>query len=403
VVGPRQALHAVGRELDALVARTPAHRDRYVDLLRVVAIGVVVVWHWSLSVLHWSGDRWVMPNPIHDVPGGWLATWLLQVVPVFFVVGGYANAAAWWAARRDGRGLTGYLSARLRRLLVPVAVFGAAWGVFEAVAHVAVPEYRGVLAYGLVVFTPLWFIAAYLWVVLLTPLTATAHARARWLTLGGLVVAVALADLGRFAVGVAALGWVNTALVWVLIHQLGYFYRDGTLTRLGRWAALGLVVAAAAALAVLTSLEAYPRSMVATVGQERSNILPTTVTIALVAVLQLGVVLLVRAPVTRWLRRPRAWRPVVAGNAVIMTVFLWHMTALLVVLATLGALGVALPAEPTAGWWLARPFWLVAPAPVLAVLVAVVGRFEWAPRRSLRPVGRMARGGRPHSTSKGPS
>jgi hypothetical protein len=30
-----------------------------------------------------------MPNPIHVVPGGWLATWLLQVMPVFFLVGGY--------------------------------------------------------------------------------------------------------------------------------------------------------------------------------------------------------------------------------------------------------------------------------------------------------------------------
>jgi hypothetical protein len=67
---------------------------------------------------------------------------------------------------------------------------------------------------------------------------------------------------------------------------------------------------------------------------------------------------------------------VVAGNAVVFTVFLWHMTALLAVFVTVEHLGYRPPAEPTAAWWLARPFWLVAPAGVLAVLVAVFGPLE---------------------------
>jgi hypothetical protein len=369
-------LREVDRKLDALVAATPADRDRYVDFLRVLAIGVVVLWHWALSILFWSGERWVMPNPIHAVPGSWLATWLLQIVTVFFIVGGYANAAAWWAARRDGRGAAGYYSVRMRRLLVPIGVFLACWGAVELVAHLVVTGYPGVHRYALILFTPLWFIAAYVWVVLLTPLTATAHARGRWWALASLAVAIVACDAGRFAAGVAGLGWLNTALIWVFIHQLGYFYRDGTLAALGRWTAAGLVVAGVLLLAALTSLEVYPRSMVATVGQERSNILPTTVPIAVMAVLQAGVIMLLRAPVTRWLRRPRAWKPVVAANSVILTVFLWHMTALLVVLAGLRALDVRLPTGPSAVWWAQRPLWVLGPAVVLAALVAVFGRFE---------------------------
>src|SRR5690606_25700521 len=256
-VGVRQALATVNQELDTLVARTPARRDRYVDLLRAVAIGVVVVWHWSLSVLAWTGDRWVMPNPIHQAPEGWAATWLLQIMPVFFFVGGYANAAAWSAARRDGRGLAGYYRARLRRLLTPVGVFLAVWVAFEVTVNLVVPGYPGVLRYGIIAFTPLWFIAAYLWVVLLTPLTATAHTRARWWTTGLLPGAVAAADLARFAAGLDLAGWLNTALVWVLIHQFGYFYRDGTLDRIGRWGAVTLLAAGLLTLAWLTSLPAY--------------------------------------------------------------------------------------------------------------------------------------------------
>jgi hypothetical protein len=386
----RRAWRRWHRRLDATVAGTPATRDRYVDFLRVFAIGVVVLWHWALSLLHWTGERWVMPNPLHQVPGSWLATWLLQVVPIFFIVGGYANASAWWAARRDGRGVTGYLAARLRRLLIPVGVFVAVWVGFEVLAHLAVPGYPGVLTYAPIVFTPLWFLVAYMWVVLLTPLTATAHARARWLTIGGIATVVAGCDLGRFAAGIHLFGWVNTALVWVFIHQLGYFYRDRYGQRPGGGPAAGdrrsgVVLAAAGVLllATLTTLPAYPSSMVATVGQERSNILPTTATIAGLAVLQSGVIMLVRAPVSRWLPRPAVWKPVVAANAVILTVFLWHMTALLLVLAGLRALDVALLSEPTVTWWIQRPFWVLAPAAVLAVLIVMFARFEEAGR--LRP------------------
>ncbi|QAY62613.1 hypothetical protein ET495_04360 [Xylanimonas allomyrinae] len=89
--------------LDALVDATPASRERVVDLLRVLAIGVVVLWHWSLSLTHWRPDGVLtMPNPIPDVPGGWAMTWVFQVMPVFFLVGGYANLAGWQAVTRDG-------------------------------------------------------------------------------------------------------------------------------------------------------------------------------------------------------------------------------------------------------------------------------------------------------------
>ncbi|HEY8471389.1 MAG TPA: acyltransferase [Natronosporangium sp.] len=390
-MGLQAALRGANRVLDRLVANTPPDRDRYVDLLRVVAIGVVVLWHWALSILYWNGERWVMPNPISEVPGGWLATWPLQIVTVFFIVGGYANSAGWWAAQRDGRGVAGYLSVRMRRLLIPIGVYLGVWAAFELVAWLAIPDYPGVLSYGRIVFTPLWFIAAYVWVVALTPLTATAHARARWLTLGGLFGAVALVDLGRFGAGIEPLGWLNTALVWVFIHQLGYFYRDCygrpdgpprwpalASARRQRWLGLALGGGAAVTLAILTSLPAYPRSMVATVGQARSNILPTTVCIAVVALLQLGLIMLARPSVSRWLQRARVWKSVVAGNAVILTVFLWHMTALLVVLAGLQGLGIELRTEPTAQWWAERPFWVVVPAIVLVPLVVVFGRVEWA-------------------------
>ncbi len=372
-----------------MVERTPADRERYVDFLRVLSIAVVIIWHWSLSVITWNGDRFLMPNPIDEVPAGWLYTWVLQIVPVFFIVGGYANFASWQAARRRGRSAWAFVRHRLFRLLSPVAVFGIAWLVFELIMFALVPGYRGVLSYALIVFTPLWFIGAYAGVVALVPVTVSLHIRAKWATVGALGLAVIAADAGRFALDVEAFGWLNTALVWVLIHQYGYFYRDGTLLRLDATGAAGVAAAGAGVLAIVTTIGPYPRSMVSTPGQEFSNILPTTLTIAAVGLLQLGIMLLARPRVSRWLQKVDAWRMVIAANSVVLTVFVWHMTALLVVLALYQAIGGRLLEYPSLAWWDQRWFWLVAPAVVLAVFVAIFGRFEISGR--LRTRGRVRR------------
>jgi hypothetical protein len=372
----RPAAQRLTGRLDAVVERTPADRERYVDFLRVFSIAIVVTWHWSLSVIFWNGERFLMPNPISQVPGGWLYTWVLQIVPVFFIVGGYANYATWEGSRRRGEPWPVFLRHRLTRLLAPVLVFGVVWLVFELAMHALVAEYTGVLTYALIVFTPLWFVAAYAGVVAFVPLTAALHQRAKWATVACFAALVVVADVGRFALGVEALGWFNTGMVWLLIHQLGYFYRDGTLLRLDYAGAAAVAATGAGVLAIITTAGPYPRSMVSTPGQEFSNILPTTLAISAVGLLQLGILLLARERVSRWLEKVEAWRVVIAANAVVLTVFVWHMTALLVVLVLYRAIGGELLAFPSLAWWEQRWFWLVAPAFVLAVFVAAFGRFE---------------------------
>jgi hypothetical protein len=372
----RPAAQRLTGRLDAVVERTPADRERYVDFLRVFSIAIVVAWHWSLSVIFWNGERFLMPNPISQVPGGWLYTWVLQIVPVFFIVGGYANYATWEGSRRRGEPWPVFLRHRLTRLLAPVLVFGVVWLVFELAMHALVAQYTGVLTYAWIVFTPLWFVAAYAGVVAFVPLSAALHQRAKWATVACFAALVVVADVGRFALGVEALGWFNTGMVWLLIHQLGYFYRDGTLLRLDYAGAAAVAVTGAGVLAVITTAGPYPRSMVSTPGQEFSNILPTTLAIPAVGLLQLGILLLARERVSRWLEKVEAWRMVIAANAVVLTVFVWHMTALLVVLVLYRAIGGELLAFPSLAWWDQRWFWLVAPAFVLAVFVAAFGRFE---------------------------
>lgn len=360
-----------------LVDATPSSRDRCVDALRALAVVVVVAWHWVFSVTHWTADgRLTMPNPVGDVPGLWLATWLLQVMPLFFVVGGYANLAAWDAATRRGDGAGAFLRSRLRRLGRPVAVFLACWAAVELVMYTLLPGYRGVWEYGRVVFVPLWFLGVYAAVVALVPLTARLHARYRELVPVALGGAVVVADAGRLAGGVDELGLVSSGLVWVFAHQLGYWWRDGSLVAGGRRRALTLALGGLAALVGLTSLGPYPRSMVAVRGEGASNLLPTTACVAALAVFQLGVVLLVRPALARWLARRRPWSVVVAVNGVAMTVFTWHMTALLAAVLVVQGSGFELGSQPTASWWTSRPVWLLLPGVFLAGLVALFSRVE---------------------------
>jgi peptidoglycan/LPS O-acetylase OafA/YrhL len=362
---------SVSRTLDRLVEATPASRDRTVDLLRAFSIGVVVVWHWALAVTHVQAGELVMPNPIDQVPLGWAATWLLQVMPVFFLVGGFVNLASW---DRAGGRAGPFLRRRLRRLLRPTVVFVLVWAVAEAVLMIVVPGYPGVLDYGRIVVIPLWFLAAYLWVALLVPVTAAAHRRAAVpavVLLGAGVVAV---DLVRFSAGWELVGLVNTALVWVFVHQLGYLWRDRGLEPWSRrWA---VATAGLLGLVVVAMLPVYPRSMVATVSDELSHMYPTTAGIAALATFQLGVVLLLRPVLASLAQRRPVWTATVAVNMVIMTVFVWHMTALLVAFTVLSAAGLPIYAEPTVAWWAQRPLWLLVPGVVLAALVALFARAE---------------------------
>jgi len=344
---------------------------------------VVVLWHWVFSITQWSPNgRLTMPNPIGEVPMLWTATWLLQIIPVFFFVGGFSNYVGWTGTTGSDRSERAFLTTRLQRILAPVLVFLAIWTVGDIAARLVVSDYPGVWHWGRVVLVPLWFIGVYLGVVLLMPLTARLHRRAPAVTIMLLGAAIALVDIVRFTSGVDGIGYVNGALVFLFAHQLGYFYADGTLTGWNRSRLWMLVAVSFATLVALTSVGPYPRSMVAVAGERFSNLNPPTLAIACLSIFQVGLAMLARPAVTRRLNRRRPWLGVVALNSVVMTIFVWHMTAYVLALGLVQLLGGQLRQQATSQWWLERPMWFALPMLALLPLVAVFGTFEL---RRLRP------------------
>ena len=68
---------------------TPLSRNRVVDFWRVVAIAVVVLGHWlAASIWLQPNDEIALLNSLEWIPyAGWV-TWMVQVMPVFFLAGG---------------------------------------------------------------------------------------------------------------------------------------------------------------------------------------------------------------------------------------------------------------------------------------------------------------------------
>ncbi|GGO17894.1 hypothetical protein GCM10010116_36120 [Microbispora rosea subsp. aerata] len=355
--------------------RTPPGRDRHVDLLRAVAITLVVLGHW-LAVVVTYGERVGGDTILAYAPWARPLTWLFQVMPVFFLVGGFAGAASLDSYRRRGGDAVGWFLCRTDRLIRPTTAFLLTLGCAAPLA-VLLGVDPAVVALGVwLACLPLWFLIAYVTVVLLTPVLLALHHRAGLAVPAAFAVLVAFGDAARLLGGPGVLGAANYLLAWAAVYQLGIAWREGALPVRPKVAA-PMAVGGLAALVLLTVPGPYPVSMVADPGDRLQNTSPPTLALLALAVAQTGIALLLHERGRRALRRTRLWAAVVGANSVIMTVFLWHMTAVVIAVPVLYGTGL-LPQPPpgSAAWLLLRVPWLVFLTATLALLVAVFARVE---------------------------
>lgn len=363
--------------LDELVAATPTDRSRAVDAVRVLALAAVVLGHWlkqgwyvdTAGGLHRAGLLGIAPwtHPL---------TWVFQVIPVFFVVGGFANARSWRSARTRGTGYAAWLAGRTERLTRPVVPLLLFWVVVTPLAPPVGLGGDWLRIASLTSLVPTWFLATYVVIVALTPLTLGAWYRwGPWALVAG-TVAAGIVDLVSIRTGSMAAGALNLLLVFGTLEMLGCAWSAGWFhDRRRAWAgSLGGLLATM----LLVWLGPYGMSMVGVDGHGLNNTNPTRVTVLSIG-LFLGCGAVALEP---WLSRvvsaPRRWRAVVAVESRLMTVYLWHLTALAILgAAAVTADGAGLTAYPaTREWWLLRPAWLLAFAGTTVVLTLLVGRWE---------------------------
>lgn len=366
--------------MDHAAPATTTARDLALDFYRVIAVVLVVLGHWLAAALTYRNGHFGRDNPLLELPWTQWLTWIFQVVPVFFVVAGYASAVSWsrWrnspAAERDT-----WFRHRLTRVAGPTAVYVAvALAVVGALLSLGANS--STLAFGgWAVAMHLWFLAVYLIVVALTPILVAAHRRWGLAVPAALAVGVVAVDALDIGLGVPHIGWLNYVLAWAAIYQLGIAWHGGLL--LG-WRPVLLGVCSAAALILLVTWGPYPVSMIGVPGDAVQNTTPPSVALLAFGAAQAGLVLACASPLNRALGSARRRRWLAVANQNVMALYLWHMVP--VVIVTLVAYPAGLLPQPPLGsgtWWLARLQWLA----VLAVVTAVELLLLWWRRAWFAP------------------
>src|SRR6478735_10794431 len=103
---------------------TASNRELSADLYRVLAVIVVVLGHWLVSAVTFHDGQFGNDYPLDALPWTRWLTLVFQVVPVFFLVGGYASAASWILWRdAGGRHWTDWVRSRLAAILGPTTAY----------------------------------------------------------------------------------------------------------------------------------------------------------------------------------------------------------------------------------------------------------------------------------------
>ena len=368
-----------------LAARTPDTRNRYVDALRAASILVVVFGHWLMAGPEVLADGSIRLG--HLVAESTVIqglTWIFQVMPVFFFVGGYANASGWRSARRRGEPYPAWLRARLRRLAMPVLPLLVFWTLAGSLAIGLGLDADLLRAGSQAALVPVWFLATYILAVALAPVTLTLWERHGWWLIFGLTAVAAAVDVATLVFGANLLRWVNYLFVWNAVHALGYAWADGQIGTPRIRALVGL--GSLGVLAGLVASFAYPLAMVGLDAAAVTNSNPPKVTLVFLGLFQFGMLTALEAPARRLLERVRLWRAVVVVSATIMTLYLWHLTAMVAVIAAqIGLDGVGLRFRVNSGtWWLTRPIALAVVGAVTFALLLAFQKYE-RPQPDTRP------------------
>lgn len=194
-----------------LDAATPATRDRWADALRVGSLLVVVGGHWLMVAVTPDGE---ISNTLKIIPALQPLTWVLQVMPLFFLVGGVAHAHSLESLAGRSGSTTGryavFVRARAARLLRPSAVFLAVWlgvgVVADRAGWTSGDQSRLIVAALVVVPQLLWFVGIYLGVGACAPMMWRLHQRWGPCVVAGLAAAACLVDLVRFGGGPELVG-----------------------------------------------------------------------------------------------------------------------------------------------------------------------------------------------------
>ena len=303
-------------------ANTPATRDRAIDVIRIVSLIGVVVGHTIMATSIIRDDVFIWNNLLTASVIFQALTWVFQIMPLFFFAGVAASVDSW----HPGASWGNWLMRRCTRLYRPVFYYLAFWISALAILRYFLPEHVYEPVAGISIQL-LWFLGAYVLVLAAVPLLAHITSTGRLVgAVAGTYAFVAVIDAVRInSDGSTGLGYLNL-VAWLLPGMLGVAYRRHLLA--GR-AALMLGMAMLAVNLALIWLGPYELSLVGIETQQLKNMTPPSLLLAGHAIMMCAFAIAAAPAIARWARRPRVWWLTAIGNSGAMTLYLWHIPALL--------------------------------------------------------------------------
>lgn len=323
---------------------TKPDRDRAVDVARLAALVVVMFGHCALLLATIDSGGLRIGNLLGDMPSLAPITWVVQVMPLFFLAGGAAGAYGW----REGTQWGTWLFTRAQRLCRPVFWYLAFWTIALLTAGMILGADSAV-GLGRECVALLWFLGVYLVTLAFVPaLTRMRTGRGVTAVVASLLAASALVDGVRMATGVLMSGVANFFIVWLIPIVIGVAYARRLI---GVRAALLAAAFAFAAQVLLVIVGPYEVSLVVTGTERMSNVTPPTLLLALHCAWVSCAFVAAAGPVRRWAQRPRVWQAVAVGNGGAMTLYLWHIPAIAVATFALHAMGLDAYDTSAQGFW----------------------------------------------------
>jgi hypothetical protein len=305
-----------------IAQRTPADRDRAIDVIRIVSLVGVVAGHtiMATSIIDHDVFRW--GNLLTTSVVFQALTWVFQIMPLFFFAGVAASVGSYDAGTSWG----GWLLKRCTRLYRPVFYYLAFWAAALLILKPLLPVHVYEPVAGISTQL-LWFLGAYVLVLAAVPLLARITTRGQLVaSVAGTYALVALVDAIRINDHAwSALGYLNF-VVWLIPGMLGVAYRRGLLTTP---TALRVGLGMLAVNVALVWAGPYELSLVGIETQHVKNMTPPSLLLAGHAIMMCAFAIAAAPAISRWAARPQVWRLAVIGNTGAMTLYLWHMPALL--------------------------------------------------------------------------
>ena len=350
-------------DVRGIAKASAADRDRAVDVARLAALVIVMFGHCALLLATFDTDGLRIGNLLGELPAIAPITWIVQVMPLFFLAGGAAGAYGWHTGTPWGT----WLFTRAQRLCRPVFWYLTAWSIGLLVTRLMLGAESGA-GLGRECVALLWFLGVYLVALAFVPaLTRLATGRVVTVVVASLLAAAAAVDAIRFHVGTPMSGVANFLIVWLIPVVIGVAYARRLL---GPRAALTGAAVTFAGQVVLCLAGPYDVSLVVTGTERLSNVSPPTLVLALHCTWMSCVFVAAASAIRRWAARPRVWYVVAVGNGGAMTLYLWHIPAIAVAAFSLHAIGLdAYDVDAPVFWGL-----LALRAVVFAVVMAVAFR-----------------------------